>query len=251
MGSPRTRFDDQAAGFDERAGLGPEVARQVAAAITGIAGAGTVLELGPGTGELGRHLAAAARRYVGLDASFPMLAAFGPSPAALLVQADGGAPWPVRPRSVDLVFAARTTHLLEPAHVAAQVREVARPGATVLVGRVERPPDGLRNRLRARRRDLLAEHGLGGGNGRDRDRRLLDGLAAPPANRLPRRAAATWSVRTDAGQVIAHWEANGVAGGRPVPAATGHAIIDRLRTEFGGQSERETETYVLEGVRLP
>ncbi|MGH9222350.1 MAG: class I SAM-dependent methyltransferase [Acidimicrobiales bacterium] len=250
----RTRFDEQAAGFDSRAGLGADIAREVAAAVFDFPHE-AVLELGPGTGELGRHLAAAARRYVGIDSSLPMLVEFArrqPPPRAVLVQADAGTTWPVRSGSVDLVFAARAAHLLEPDHLCAELLGVCRPGGTFLVGRVERQPDGLRNRLRQRRWALLAEHGVRTGDGRGRDRRLFEALAGlDGAVAIRRRAAATWPIETSADAVIAGWAGTGVAGGRPVPPEAAAAVLDRLRAEFAGQSEPETETYTLEGIRLP
>ena len=74
------------------------------------------------------------------------------------------------------------------------------------------------------------------------------GLAAAVSSRT---TAATWSVETAADAVIAGWADNGVAGGRPIPPDAATAVLARLRDEFAGQSQPETETYTLEGIRLP
>ncbi len=247
-----TRFDEQASDFDERAGVGP-AAEAIARGIVEVAGQGVTLEVGPGTGEIGVHLAAAAPRYVGVDSSWPMLEVFARRrPAhAVLVLADAARPWPVRDRAVDVVFSSRAVHLLDIDHVAAEIRRVCRPGGSLLVGRVQRQPDGLRSRLRERRRALLAERGVEAAEGRDRTRRLLDALAAGGAVRIERCALARWTVVTSAAQLLDRWDAAATVGGRPIPSEVHAGVIGRLRAEAPAESFEETETYTVEGVRLP
>lgn len=244
-----TRFDAQAARFDERVGVGPEAARDVVAALAAIASLSSsdvVLEIGPGTGEIGQYLAAR-HPYVGLDVSRPMLEVFAARLAgpALLVQADAASGWPVRSGGVHLVFASRAAHLIDADHLVRELERVCRPGAYVLVGRVERQPDGLRNRLRDRRRELL---GVGG---RGRSRALLEGLVGQGATPVERRPVAHWTVETSAADLIAGWRARGTVGGSSIPADVHAAVLDALASEAGGESEQEIETYTLEGVRLP
>lgn len=210
-----------------------------------MAGGHAVLEIGPGTGEIGAHVARAVTGYLGLDASRPMLERFGArgSPA-LLAQADAARPWPVRAHSVGLVFASRAVHLLDRRHVAAEVGRVLEVGGLVVLGRIQRPPDGLRNRLRDRRRTLLAEHGVVlGGDGAEKGRKLLDDLARMGATRLPTHVAARWTVETDPAHVIANWR----TGGRPTP----EAVLDELAAWAPRQPETEEERYELDAVRIP
>jgi SAM-dependent methyltransferase len=252
-GTSRTRFDAQAQDFDDRAGVGDEAAAIIAAAIRVLAGGGVLLEIGAGTGEIGAQLAAAAPGYVGLDASRPMLDAFARrlTGAPALVQADAARPWPVRAGMVDAVFSSRAAHLLEAHHVVAEVSRVCRPGAHVLIGRVERERDGLRNRLRERRRALLAAHGVRAGEGGRGTQRLLDALTAAGATPLGRRDVARWTVHTSAARVIDQWDAAATVGGRPVPPPVHAAVMRDLRDWASDESAADTETYTVDGVRLP
>lgn len=259
---PGTRFDDQAAGFDQRAGVPPEVAADIAVAVLGAQSPGrgeVVFELGAGTGEVGRHLAARAGRYVGTDLSAPMLDMFRPKVAdgsvAVLLRADGERHWPVRDSSVTVVFASRIAHLLAPSHVLAEVRRVCRPGGRFVVGRIER--SGVKQVLRRQREAMLVDHGVpqmrsGGRRTQALLDALVDGGGAPEA----RRAVATWTVTITAREVLASWEAMSAMGGETVPFAIKVEVLAELRrwaeTCLGDLDEphKSTETYVLEGVRL-
>lgn len=258
----RTRFDTQAARFDARAGVGaaaPAIAAAVLSVPGPVAGGAVLLEIGAGTGEIGAELARALAstgsggRYVALDGSRPMLEAFSrrQPPGALLVEADAAHRWPVRSAAVDVVFASRAVHLLDLRHVVAELTRVCRPGGRFLVGRVRRAPDGLRSRLRDRRRELLAAHGVTAGEGADRSRKLLGELARLGAEPLPRTDAARWGLRTDPVAVLADWEATATVGGSAVPPAVHRAVMADLRAWAPPEPEDEVETYTLEGVRLP
>src|SRR5947209_5451722 len=70
-GSKPERFDAQARSFDARAGLPADAARAVARAVLDLAALGPddlLVELGAGTGQIGRELAESVR-YVGVDRS--------------------------------------------------------------------------------------------------------------------------------------------------------------------------------------
>jgi SAM-dependent methyltransferase len=264
MTAPRSRFDAQAPGFDERAGVGA-AAPEIAAAALALAALGptaVVLEIGPGTGEIGCHLAAAAGRYVGLDSSRPMLHAFAArtgshSPAPLLAEADADRQWPVRTAVVDLVFSSRASHLLDVRHLAAELTRVCRPGGHLLLGRVARDRHGLRRRLRDRRRALLADRGIVSPEGGDRTRELLAELGAAGAAPVERRPVAGWTVHTSPDRVLAQWESSATVGGGPIPGGVHNEVTTELRAwavrELGPleRSVEEAETYILEGARLP
>src|SRR5687767_8563480 len=97
------RFAEQGLLFDARAGLDPAVGDRVArsvAAHTAGSPEDLIVEIGAGTGEIGRDFAALPLTYVGIDLSRPMLTVFqekvGGMPVPALIQADGNCPWPVR-----------------------------------------------------------------------------------------------------------------------------------------------------------
>ena len=79
MTAKLTSFDQQAHAFDSRTGLTDPVAQAVAETVCSLAGtnqSGQILELGAGTGEIGVHLAARSRGYIGVDESQGMLKQF-------------------------------------------------------------------------------------------------------------------------------------------------------------------------------
>jgi SAM-dependent methyltransferase len=258
-----TRFDDQAAAFDRRAGLPPAAAADVAVAVRGDGrrfGRGEVVfEVGAGTGEVGRHLGALPGRYLGVDLSAPMLEVFRSKVAgwseALLVLADAERQWPVRDSSVTVVFASRVAHLLTPSHVVTEACRVCRPGGRFVVGRIER--SGAKQALRRQREAMLADRGVpqvrSGGR---RTQALLEALADAGGVLEGRRAVTTWTVTTTAREVLDSWEGMSVMGGETVPTATKTEVLGDLRlwaeSHLGGLDEPQTstETYVLESVRL-
>lgn len=257
------RFDAQAATFDDTRGLPRHAARGVAAAVTHIAGPAddlAVLEVGAGTGEVGTELAAMTGRYVGVDVSRAMLDVFAAKLAAggarrpLLVVADADRGWPVRDRSVGAVFASRSAHLLEPAHVRDETLRVCVPGGCVLVGRVER--SGIKSRLRQQREAVLRERGLAPRSGAGRTRALLEALVATGAEAIQRRSVAAWTGETTAAGVLGRWESASTMGGLHVGEDVRAEVLAHLRrwaTEHLGDLDRvETfaEEYTLEGVRL-
>jgi SAM-dependent methyltransferase len=263
-------FDGQADAYDERAGFDSEVGGAIADAILHIVSAGprdVVFELGAGTGEIGRHLAASPVRYVGVDLSGPMLRVFrrklptaARSSRALLVRADCYRPWPVGDGTLSAVFASRVVHLLDRAHLAAEIARVCRPGGYLLIGQVADDPDGLKSRLRRQRRTLLGERRdavVHRPRARQAARWLLDQLLARGATPLAPRTVAQWARTGTAEEFIAGWEALAAIDGGEVPAERRAAIFRELRDwarrEFGDLQRAETFTawYTIAGVRLP
>lgn len=262
-------FDDQAAGYDRRAGLPPEVAAAVAGAVVELAGlcpGQLLVEIGAGTGQLGIRLvagaAAAGARYAGLDLSLGMLAGFRrrspTSSAHLLLQADGRASWPLGAGCARAVFSSRAIHHLDPAHAAAETARLAdRSGAVVLIGRVRRDPDSVRSVLRREMRRRLAGAGHTGRDADGRRDRFLAACCGAGAELIETRIVSRWPVATSARRSLDAWAGKpGLAGTDP-PAAVKRRVLGELaewaEAAFGGldREHRSEETYSLEGARLP
>ena len=260
---PSFPFDQQAGRFDRESGL-PAAAKPVAKALLewDRHGTGLLLEIGIGTGEIGVELAAITD-YLGVDLSLPMLeqarARFRQAGLPLrLAQADGNRTWPVRDASVGLVFLSRAAHLLSPAHLVGEVLRSAHPAGIILVlGRIRRQEDSLRNELRREMRRLLAASGISGRRGEEATRQLNAALAAHGGTALPSRIAATWPVREKPAAALAAWRGKPGLAGVALDETAKHQILDRLECwalerygnlEAGHDTE---ESYELTAIRLP
>src|SRR5579864_246744 len=259
IGSP-TPFDGQAAQFDRRVGLPESDCRAIAAAVIALAGAGEgdrVLEIGAGTGMIGRWFLDHPVRYVGLDRSRGMLEVFRRRPGAGragLVQADGALPWPLPAGAARVIFSSRAMHLLPLAHVVEEVRRVGTASGVCLLGWVEREPESVKARMSREMKRLVRERGFTPRTAGSR--RFLAACRERGAAELPRTAVARWPARYSPRQSLDSWRGKLGLGGLVLPPGVQESVLDELeawaRRTFGdldAESSAE-ETYVLDGVRL-
>jgi len=253
-GSP-TPFDGQAAEFDRRVGLPEADCRAIAQAVLALAGARSgdrVLDVGAGTGMIGRWFPH--RCYVGMDLSRGMLEVFRQrAPAAPLVQADGAQPWPLPDGSVRAIFSSRAIHLLPRGHVVREVLRVA-PGGSLVIGRVERRPESVKARLSREMRRRLRDLGF---SPRDAgSRRLLEALREEGAVDLDRTEVVRWPARQTPREALDQWRGKQGLGGIVLPPGVQDEVLRGLEAwaveTFGGldTSSDTEESYVLEGVSL-
>jgi ubiquinone/menaquinone biosynthesis C-methylase UbiE len=262
-----SRFDAEAARYERRAALPDDVCRRAAETALAAAGAGAgdlVVEVGAGTGLIGRWFAGHGVRYLGFDLALGMLARFAERRGAagggeaVLVQADGDRRWPLADAGVRLFFATRALHLLAVDHAAAEVRRLAHPaGASLLIGRLRHPADGPRERMAEAMRRRLAERGYAPRPGRRREERLLAALAAAGGERIAAWEVGCWEEARSPGRSLADWRSKPGLGGFEPPAAVKHEVLAGVeawaRATFG-DLERAWPSpvrFVMEGVRLP
>lgn len=157
-------YDQQARAFDRRAGLPPLACEAIVSKIKEISGEkanDTILEIGCGTGQLGRLLAKNYRHYVGLDLSLPMLSQFkahNQQRNVLLIQSDGNKFWPVAKHQTKIIFSSRALHWLNVAHTVREAfRVTTQDRAIFLIGRVERPAGSWETLLRQQCHQLLKQ----------------------------------------------------------------------------------------------
>lgn len=257
-------FDGQAVFFDRRTGLPEECGRAVAQKIVETGGAradGLIIEVGCGTGQIGQWVEAPAR-YVGFDFSLNMLREFqrrlGAKQSPTLMQADANATWPFADGAAVVIFSSRAVHLLEHEHVAAEIFRLASPrGATVLLGRVERTPGSVKERMAQEMNERLRRRGLKGRRGQRRNRRLFESCERLGAEILESVPLTTWKVSASPRQSLDSWRSLKGLGGLPVSAETRADVLDELEIwaaeTFGGleRAFEFEETYVLSPLRVP
>jgi SAM-dependent methyltransferase len=256
-------FDEQATRYDARVGLPESVGTAVAVEIMACAGLQTedlVLELGVGTGEIGMDLARLPARYLGIDNSAEMLQLFrdrlGQDAASLLL-ADASQVWPLGDHAASVVFASRVIHLLDAGHVAKETLRVCRPGGWLMLGRVLRDGDGVKERLRRRRLDLLQQAGVGLVRGREGGRRVVEHCLSVGCVSMGRRVVAEWNAVTTPAQVLAGWETLTRMGSVAVDPVRRQEILTELRAwaraEIGDLDQPEVcrERYAIDVIQLP
>lgn len=257
-------YDDQATRFDDRAGVPAEAAEAVArvlAALAGLAEGRTLLDVGCGTGSLSLPLVRLPIRYLGFDQSAAMLEVFRARAAeaglaAELHAADGNGRWPAEDASVDAVFSARALHHLDPAHVAAEVRRVVRPGGWLVTGRVRRPPDSPRSVLRRQMRRLLEAEGFTGRSHQAGAEAAFAALEAEGGTRAEPRMVARWTGPHTPADSIAAWEGKQGLAGLEVPSDVKSRVLNGLRAwalaEYGDlqRNLEQEEQMELAAIRM-
>ena len=260
---PASTFDEQASCYDARVGLPETVAAAVASEVVTRAGLqpdDLVVELGAGTGEIGAHLARHTVRYVGVDNSASMLQIFrqrlGTLPASLLL-ADASQVWPLDDDSAGVVFASRVIHLLDAAHVARETARVCRPGGWLMLGRVLRDEDGVKERLRRRRLELLRQAGVDSLRGREGTGRVVEQSLRSGGLSMGRQVVAEWTEATTPAAVIAGWASLRRMGSVEIDPALHQEILAELeiwaRQEISplDRPEAGRERYAIDLIRFP
>jgi hypothetical protein len=255
-------FDRQADSYDRRAGLPAAARAGVAAELVGMARLGPadlVVEIGAGTGQVGRALCAVPVRYLGIDLSPLMLARFAEwgrrhGCATPLVLADASRQWPLPDGAAKLIFGSRSLHLLPLPHLVAEASRVAR--AYVVIGRVVRGADGLRATIRREMHTMLIQRGYVPNDADLHATRLIDSFAGLGARAMAPRVVAVWEVRRTVKEMIGGWrEVDGLAGVNLSPEEKDAVLTDLAAfatRQFRSLDVAETseERYMLAGVEL-
>ena len=258
-------FDGQADTYDQRVGLREADCRETARAALSIAEArpgDVVVEVGAGTGQIGRRLVQAGVRYVGFDLSRGMLDAFRRrvDPAWgtwALLQADGNRPWPLADATARVIFTSRAIHLLSLDHVLREVFRVAKAEhAALIIGRVQRQRDSIKVSMKQALHRRLHHHGVWGHEGEKNERMLIEACCQRGAQVIDPLVVSRWTVTSTPWQSINSWQTKPGLGGVDLPASLKHEILKELESwaeaTFGRlhQPVESEEAYVLQGVRL-
>lgn len=256
-------FDDQAAMFDQRAGLPVEYCQAIASAVIEIGQlrAGDIIfEVGPGTGQIGQWFSSPIR-YVGMDKSAGMLKQFQNLPGArasdhLLVRADASRSWPLAAGVARVIFSSRAMHLLEQEHAASEIFRVAAPESLLIIGRVERDHESVRARMAREMNHGLRRHGYEGHRGEQRNRKLFETCGRRGAQVLEPVTVANWKVLASPRQSLDSWRGLKGLGGVAIPAEAKEQVLAELEDwalrNFGGLDEQfeSEEQYTLRPLRI-
>lgn len=156
-----------------------------------------VLDLGAGSGRIGRAFVEAGDSYVGVDFSLEMLNEFRARNAtARLVHADGGR-LPFADRSFDLVL---LMQVLSGTHnwrdlLGETVRVIA-PGGFVVVGHTVTPPEGVDARMKRQLARILEEMSVAGHESKKSRDQSLEWLRSCSSHSMQATAASWTAVRT-------------------------------------------------------
>ncbi len=231
-------FDATASSFERYRALpsnAPDAIRSAIWAATTLPSSARVLDLGAGTGRIGKAFVAAGDFYVGVDASLAMLREFSAnSKSCFLTQADGRQ-LPFRDGAFDIVLLMQVlSGVGEWQAVLNETRRVLRPGGSVAVGHAISPESGIDAQLKRRLRTILEQMGVAWHRPQESRQQALAWLHSSAARHVHSQAA-SWNINTTVAEfLLRHRSAARFAA---LPITVQEQALEKLRawaeTAFG------------------
>jgi len=198
-------FDTTASSFERHRSLpsgAPEAIRSAIWAAATLPARARVLDIGAGTGRIGKAFIAAGDFYVGVDTSLAMLREFRVAPeSGLLAQADGRQ-LPFCNGAFDLVVLMQVlSGVGDWQSVLNEARRVLRPDGNVAVGHTVSPESGIDAQLKRQLAAILQEMQVVWHRPQESRRQALAWLESS-AKRYVHSLAASWNVNTTAGEFL-------------------------------------------------
>lgn len=258
-------FDDQAKTFETRTGLSESTCQAIVKTVLDLAEIKTnaqVVEVGAGTGQIGRWFATEPVQYLGFDLSQAMLEQFrqrldNQRENINLLPGDANQHWPVADGTANLIFSSRTLHLLNLEHVVNESLRIAQPkGAVIIMGSVQRDHKGVKNQMRKQMQTFLAEKSLRGRQKNKLIGQLIELFTEGGAKVIEPVVASRWQVVSTPRQSLESWRGKANLAGIELDDGIKQNVLDQLevwaKETFGGldQPIESEETYLLQGVRL-
>lgn len=194
-------FDATAASFERYRSLPPRVPAAIRSAILAAMGLSMpvrVLDIGAGTGRIGRAFIEAGDFYAGVDTSLAMLREFPAKPRTGILALADGRQLPFRNGSFDVVLLMQVLSGANDSRgILDEARRVLRSGGSVVVGHMISPESGIDARMKNQLAAILEEMQIVWHRPRESRRQALAWLESS-AKRHMHAIAASWSVNTTA-----------------------------------------------------
>ena len=256
-------FDQQAKTFDRRVGIDDTDCKKITDFLAQHyqrTKQKIWLEIGAGTGQIGRWALDQTNQYVGMDISEEMLKEFRQRvPGRTKVQlhrTDANQAWPLESQSVSLSFSSRTIHLLSPHHVMNELKRVHDQGF-FLIGRLGREEStNVKDVMREKMRSILHSLGHESRRGEENRKQVLDLLCEHGATRLEPVAVSSWVEAFSPLRSIESWLNKEGLAGKEIDHSIKKECMKRLRAwaadRYGSleYSESVKQFYIIEGVDL-
>ena len=244
-------FDVTAANFEQYRTLPvgvPEAIRKAIWESTGGRRSAMVLDLGAGSGRIGRVFVQAGDAYVGVDFSLPMLREFhARHSAAFLLQADGGR-LPFADGSFELVLLMQVlsgTHNWR--NLLCETARVIVPGGFVVVGQTVTPQAGVDAQMKRQLSVILKEMGVAKHDSKKSRDESLEWLRTGSSQRMQVIAASWTALRTPQEFLERHHSA---ARFSSLPAAAQEEALQKMsawaRKTWGSLDKVFTEKHNFE-----
>ena len=193
-------FDVTAANFEQYRTLPvgvPEAIRKAIWESTRVRRSEKVLDLGAGSGRVGRVFVQAGDSYVGVDFSLPMLREFqAKNSAACLLQADGGC-LPFAGSSFGLVLLMQVLSGTDNwRNLLSETARVIAPGGFVVVGQTVTPQAGVDGQMKRRLSTILKEMGVARHDSKKSRDESLEWLQSGSSQRMHVTATSWTAMRT-------------------------------------------------------
>ncbi len=248
-------YDATASSFERYRSLPSSVVESIRSAIKTTArlpDQARVLDLGAGTGRIGKAFLAAGDFYVGVDSSLGMLQEFSAKPefreskTSLLAQAEGRQ-LPFQNAIFDLVLLMQVLNAANWRPMLDECRRVLRPGGIIAVGHTRSPESGIDAQLKRQLVAILEAMQVPWHQPRESRRQALAWLESASVRHWYRDAA-SWKVTTSAEEFLSRHRTG--ARFAALPLSVQQEALARLRawaeTNFGSVNASFDEQHSFE-----
>ena len=244
-------FDSTAQTFERLRPLPREVPQAIRAAIwraAALSGTARVLDVGAGTGRIGRAFVEAGDDYYGVDSSLAMLQEFSVDAANCTLAHVDASHLPYSDGSFDVVL---LMHVLSGAQdwsgVVSEARRMVRSGGCIAAGHTANPDSGVDAKMKRRLKHVLEELGVHSFGSEQARRQALSWLHSSAAGHT-HLVAASWNVAaTPEGFLERHRTGARFA---QLPAEVQEQALNSVRAwaeaEYGSLRAELTETRAFE-----